>query len=253
MIPSRKVGSTGAPGIGPRTSLVKPAAVSAAYGEALKVLSSDETMSQACELLLSERDYGKNTATEEKSDREKLLQLYNKCHEAAKVIEREAPVELPALPNAPPARAAVARAQAKPLGKPTATISVMPKRRMARLPAPPPKGKRLKREESDSSSTKERTSIKKSRLVPPQSKSPPPPAIDVNVSEPPASALHFLKKLNRPTEKKSPRKQKLEEKDEEEPDAEEPSDPTTTKTTTTRKQPTRTQPKRTQPSTASRK
>jgi hypothetical protein len=176
---------------------VKTPVVTAEYAEALRVLN-DETMSQACALLLSERDYEEHDG---KSDYEELLALYGKCRNAAAVIKREAPAELLSVPTMP----APARAQAKPLGKATvATKNMIPSRRMARLP-PPAKGKRplLHHEGSDSSMGASNT--KKARISPP-----PPPR---EGSAPPPSALNFLAKLNKEKDKKEVKEEVKEKKE----------------------------------------
>ena len=124
----------------PRFNLKPAAAVSVEYLEALKVLS-DETMSKACELLLSDRDYQPDgetttTVTDQRSDLDQLHEIYSMCCKSAKIIEREAvATTLPSLPNAsvPAARsAAVAAAR----GGPVVPKSKLSNRRMVRLPAP---------------------------------------------------------------------------------------------------------------------
>jgi hypothetical protein len=202
------IGQAGQP-LAPRTA-VKTPVVTAEYAEALKVLN-DETMSQACSLLLSEKDYEAEPAAADgkSSDYEELLALYAKCRNAAAVIKREAPAELLSVPTMP----APARAQAKPLGKATVgsksmnmvgtkNIMIPSNRRMARLPASAMGNKRplLQHETSDSSleAQQQRASnTKKSRMSPP-----PPPHREG--SAPPPSALNFLAKLNKDkdTEKK---------------------------------------------------
>jgi hypothetical protein len=208
LVPGNGNGPTGGQQtLAPRMA-VKTPVVTAEYAEALRVLN-DETMSQACALLLSERDYEEPVG---KSDHEELLGLYYKCRNAAAVIKREAPAELLSVPTMP----APARAQAKPLGKATVgTKNMIPSRRMARLPASA-MGKRplLHHESSDSSLDVQRASnMKKPRISPP-----PPPR---EGSAPPASALNFLAKLNKDKvtkevteEKEIPEKKELKEKKE---------------------------------------
>jgi hypothetical protein len=215
---SRKIapgnGPTGHQSLAPRMA-VKIPVVTAEYTEALRVLN-DETMSQACALLLSERDYEEPAG---KSDHEELLALYAKCRNAAAVIKREAPAELHSVPTMP----APARAQAKALGKVTVAAKnmIVPSRRMARLP-PPAKGKRpqLHHENSDSSMEAQRASnTKKARLSPP-----PHPR---EGSAPPPSALNFLAKLNKEkdksfvTEKKEVKEKEVKEKTKEKTDVKE--------------------------------
>ena len=71
------------------------------YMEAVHILN-ESTMSQACDLLLSERDYQeKGDGSMEVSDQEKLLELYNKCYDAWKVIEKQQATVSATLPGAP--------------------------------------------------------------------------------------------------------------------------------------------------------
>lgn len=173
---------SGPPMLGPRPS-IKTVKVSAEYSEALKVLS-ESTMKEACMLLQSD----------DNSDYDKLVEMYQKCRTAAAVVIKEAPADTPFLPTGPGARALAAnRAQAKPLG---AKSVLPPARRMARLP-PATIGKRgiLQRNESEGSMEK-RPSVKKPRAAGPSVAAPRPKSPVPDASRPPPSALNFLAKLN---------------------------------------------------------
>ena len=174
------------------------------YIEACRVLS-DETMTKACSLLLSENE--NETDEQAEAEQTQLLELYEKCRLAAAVVEREAPTTtLPSLPV--PSRLPAARAGvlARPMSmSKAATKSTMPNRRMSRI-APPPMGKRMmmQRQTSESSmnSINSMNSLdakhrghpmnKKMRPARPGS----PTANENPASEPPQSALKFLARLN---------------------------------------------------------
>lgn len=217
MTSSRKNSITGSLGLIPRLS-VKPAAtvVSAEYLEALKVLS-DETMSNACDLLLSDRDYdaANAAADESKSDSVQLQELYSVCCKAAKVIEKEA-VTLTAQPSLPTAYAPAARSSVAAASRThhPVTKTMIPNRRMTRLPIPAggiskggnssiSKRNLLERETSDSSfqSTNSTLHNKKPRTA---SHSIPSEANNAMSSAllPPLSAMQFLAKLNNDKPKK---------------------------------------------------
>jgi hypothetical protein len=187
---SRKVG-----GIMPRTTIARPPTISVEYTAALKVLSN-ETMSQACSLALA-------APTDE--NYQKLLEIYRESSRAANVIQKEAPLEMTMKPPGMPLSRGLAgsRAQAKPLGKTAATIvkSVVPNRRMARLP-PALMNKRLsiQRQGSDSSNISSGSLPKRPRTGQ-GSISPPPPLPPVDDADnqlipPDEVARVFLQKLN---------------------------------------------------------
>lgn len=174
-------------------------------------------MSQACALLLSEKDYSDEEVV--RRDGEKLLQIFQKCQAACKAIQNSAS---PVMPTLQASRGGLAaRAQAKPL-KPQGGKTMLPPRRSSMLAMsrssmhvsspsissidqtagslPPPL--KLKREISDSSTTSTASvasvrSAKKPRTSPP---------LDVASKAPPASALQFLAQLNAPEKKQSNKK-----------------------------------------------
>ena len=168
-----------APRITPKSSAV---GVSTEYLEALKVLS-DDTMSKACELLLSDRDFvdsntgGDTNKSSGTTDLDQLQELYSICCKSAQVIEKEAVAvaaaanQPPCLPMAPAARSmpttllpGIARASpggagagvtlvaAKNINNNSNTMMIPNRRIAARLPVQPVnKRTLLEREKSDSS------------------------------------------------------------------------------------------------------
>jgi hypothetical protein len=191
---------------------------------AIQTLDED-TMIQACSLLLSERDY-QDDVVEEESDYSKLITLFVKCNDAGRVVERHAaqhaPSGLPSL-NAsippptsatmtPSARAAAAAARSvKVQGQ---LNSMKPPRRMpmAQMSRPGPgvaasrmKGApsaplrpTLKRVPSDSSlasitsTSSNRSAAKKTRLLTGAAL----PDTNSKGTAPPPEALNFLQALN---------------------------------------------------------
>jgi hypothetical protein len=180
---------------------------SAEYTDALSTLS-EATMSEACGLLLSEKDYedGK-TGEQVGSDQAKLAELLGKCQSANRLIQRHA-ASVPAMPVQPQHRPPppAVRGQAKPLKPLQGGKTMLPPRRSAMMarsrttgnPAKqlPVRSDRsmLQRETSESSiastaSTGSAKSAKKPRLSPPNGEG--------SAQAPPPSALNFLKALNK--------------------------------------------------------
>ena len=174
--------------------------MSAEYLDALKILS-EETMSQACALMLSEE-----------SNQDQLLSLYVKCKNASEVVQREAPImePPPTIPSVPASRSLAAnRAQAKPLGSKvvptvgTAAKSIMPRGMVRMALMSSKRGHAATHEASDGSSSLNPTDT--SRVLPnpkkprpqPRSTSPPLNTTEGNVKAPPPNALDFLAKLNK--------------------------------------------------------
>lgn len=150
----------------------KPHKPSQKYEEAIKFLSN-ETMTQAIDLLLSDRDYEETSPDKEGNndtdgtplsqsltDAQKLEKIHQKCLRAVSIIEKEAPLILSA-PKVPrPASLMQSRAQALPLLKPKITSAsnfsamaskktTLPNRGMLRgTTILPNKGKILKRPHS---------------------------------------------------------------------------------------------------------
>lgn len=184
-----------------------PVANDSEYVAAVAVLNED-TMSAACALLLSEKD----NDTGDESDYDKLLELFSKCQQACKVIERRAPVPMPFLQiEKQRGPTAAARAQAVPL-KPKAKTMIPPRRssvvsrssakKTGHVPAPhsfvPPPARKLQRETSDSSfasssSVGSGRSSKKARLSPPTLDN---QAGGGSAKAPPPEARSFLAALN---------------------------------------------------------
>ena len=180
------------------------------YTAAVAVMN-DATMTQACSLLLSERDFQSNQE-EDASDHSQLLDIFAKCEAACKVIQQRAPaVPMPTLQQSR-GPAPAARAQAKAL-KPKVKTMLPPRARtllpssrpaMKTGPLPPasmsqPPVRKLQRETSDSSfasvgSSGSARSAKKARLSPPTLEA---PAVAAGkVQAPPPAAMSFLIALN---------------------------------------------------------
>lgn len=187
------------------------AAVSTEYLAALKVLS-DETMSKACELLLSDRDYEGDIASattaddeqERSTDLEQLQELYRVCCKSAQVIHAEAvAVAAAPVPTAPPT-AFTPAARGGGTGGPAAvaTKNMIPNRRMvARAPNNINLGAKrvmLEREKSDSSMSPSAAAAAaaSSSHAPPPAKKSRAPRPDSTLAAPPPSAMQFLAKLN---------------------------------------------------------
>ena len=140
----------------PTTTHLTAAGVSAEYMEALKLLN-EETMSRACDLLLSDRDYKyldgaesekSNTSSTDKSDLQQLNDLYQQVDEACTIIAKEA-VNLPSISmpllhghhhhHQPVQRPGmVPSARASVTTKAPAPKSMIPNRRMATMARVPP-------------------------------------------------------------------------------------------------------------------
>ena len=167
---------------------------------------NEANMAEACALLLSEKDYESDQQNE--SDHQKLLQLFEKCQAACKVVQKRAPaVPMPMLQQQQRGPANAARIQAVPL-KPKVTTIIPPRRgsvssrppakRTGSLPAShsfaPPPPRKLQRETSDStSSVGSGRSAKKARVSP--------PTVDMQAGgakakAPPPAARSFLAALN---------------------------------------------------------
>ena len=153
LVPRAKVASATAP-TSATTHLT--GGVSADYMEALKLLN-EETMSRACDLLLSDRDYKyldgaesekSNTSSTDKSDLQQLNDLYQQVDEACTIIAKEA-VNLPSISmpllhghhhhHQPVQRPGmVPSARASVTTKAPAPKSMIPNRRMATMARVPP-------------------------------------------------------------------------------------------------------------------
>lgn len=201
---SVRKGSIGGSGSGPRGEGVNkrssPITNDSEYSAAVDVLN-EENMSAACALLLSENDYEDDQGDE--SDHKKLLELFETCQAACKVIEKKAPaVTMPMLQQQQQrGPTAAARTQAIPLKPKVKTM--IPPRRTSLASRPPAKKtgplpashsfgppRKLQRETSDSSfastsSVGSGRSAKKARVSPPtldnqagggRAKAPPPEA-----------------------------------------------------------------------------
>lgn len=195
------------------------------YTAAVAVLN-DANMSQACEWLLSEKDYDSDQSENHESDHQKLLQFFSKCEAACKVIQQRAPAVL--LPTLPPGPAPAARAEAKPL-KPKVKTMLPPRRgslttqssRSALKTAPHPPASKMptptrKHETSDSpldSSIGSGRSAKKTRLSPPTLGA---PSAGGKVLAPPPAAMSFLAALNAQQQKKKEQEEKETDSSEEE-------------------------------------
>lgn len=196
------IGGGGAPRGEPNRKRASPTSSSndPEYSAAVGVLN-EQTMSEACALLLSDNP-------DNQGDYEQLLEILEKCKTACKVVEKHAPaVAMPMLPTQPQQRGPhpASRTQALP-SKPKAKTMVPPRRtsmgvrpaakKGGALPgAPshplfaPPSARKIHRETSDSSfasnsSSGSGRSTKKPRISPPTSEAPPP------------SAMSFLAALN---------------------------------------------------------
>jgi hypothetical protein len=163
---------------------------SSEYLEACKVLS-DDTMNHACELLL-------NTSHNPQDAKEQLLQIYQKCVQAASVIETE-------LQNNPTTATfplpPVLRGRTGSLGVASSAISstvskiktvIPPVNRTQRMTHPSDYPHRGSMGSTSSNGVKGLPPSKKMRRAP----SPPPPAA-ASTSVVPESALQFLAKLNK--------------------------------------------------------
>lgn len=206
----------------------------------------EDTMTQACSLLLSERDY-QDDSGEGPSDYDKLVTIFVKCRDAAISIERQVsamPSGMPALPIPSSASATTPSARLAAKKKAQSVLNTMsPPRRMslAQLaragpgPAGVGRGKlapvggklapasrpTLKRETSDSSiasvasvasvgSTSSRPAAKKQRTQSTHNQT-----FEQGgrkATAPPPEALNFLQALNSQQKQKKKEKQKKEEK-----------------------------------------
>lgn len=217
------------PVIPPRGSVVKTAVpVSAEYTEAVKVLSP-ETMAKACSLMVLSDD-------NDQDGYQQLLEMYGQCRKALEVIKREAPAEAPPpamlhQPTTLSSRALAAnRAQAKPLGKPTTTMSIPAGRRIARMPA---KGLQLPQkrglmptvgQQQDGSAAAAASGANNKKARTDRAHSP----TSSEGSAPPPSALNFLAKLNKDKSRKTKPAPKKEKAPSPPPPSEPPSKPTRT-------------------------
>lgn len=176
----------------------------AEYLAAVAILN-EETMSDACALLLSENDSG--------DDYHKLLNIFTKCEAASKVVEKKAPSVLPTLPPQAPQRAPqIAPPRSQPISLKPKSKHVAPRRMSisARPPAkqpghgkrsfPHPVSRTLNRETSDSSFTSTASggsarSSKRARLSP--------TGEDTGgvAAKPPTAAMSFLAALNKQDKK----------------------------------------------------
>jgi len=230
---SVRKGSIGGGSNGPRSEGVNkrasPNLNDAEYSAAMAVLS-EENMSAACALLLSERDYESNQGDD--SDQKKLLELFSKCQEACKVIEKRAPaVPMPMLQQQQQQQrgpTAAARSQAIPLKPKVKTM--IPTRRTALASRPstkktgplppshafaPPPARKMQRETSDSSFAST-SSVGSGRSAKKARKSP--PTLDSQVGggkakAPPPEARSFLAALNAQKGKQETGTSKFEEKE----------------------------------------
>jgi hypothetical protein len=188
---------------------------SSEYLEACKVLS-DDTMNQACELLL-------NTSNNPQDAKEQLLQIYQKCVQAASVIETE-------LQNNPTTAAfplpPVLRGRTGSLGMTSATNnSTIPK---IKTVIPPVNRTQRMTHPSDyphrGSMGSTSSSIHGAKGLPPSKKMRRAPSPPPATSAVPESALQFLAKLNKEhdanhnidsgdMQKKKPKKKNGEESD----------------------------------------
>lgn len=151
---------------------------------------NEDTMVQACSLLLSERDYQEG-AVDGESDCDALVSIFVKCKDAARIVEQQAtfvPMKLPPLhQTAPPPTSTTITPSARAAASAVRTLkaqghlnSMNPPKRMslaqlartgARVKASivPPQRPLMKREPSDSSltsmnSASSRSSAKKARV-----------------------------------------------------------------------------------------
>lgn len=195
----------------PRLAMKQRASAAEAleYKTALQVLD-EETMKKACSLLLSEADYQQGGNPNGSSDYEKLLAIFTKCNQAAKIVERHAPStkpsDFPSLQNttiAPPSTfAQTPRSAAAANMKKAAMHPPVPRRvSLAQMAARTGRMKRpaLTRETSDSSaassastnSASKHNSNKKQRTSSSHNQQ------QSNDGEaPPQEALDFLQALN---------------------------------------------------------
>lgn len=169
------------------------ATISAEYIDAIHLLN-ESTLNNACEILLDDTN----------SDDEKLLELYYKCEDALKVIQKQQPTvpSSPMLPpgapnlNAPrttaPPQRSLPKLNKKTLSMAASSKGVIPMRRTAlnkpslsKLPSKPqPKARERERSEGDVPFPEN----KKARLSPP---------LPGGATAPPPNALNFLAKLNK--------------------------------------------------------
>jgi hypothetical protein len=181
---------------------------------------NEETMVQACSLLLSERDYQED-AVEEESDYAALVSIFVKCKDAARIVEQQAtflPMKLPPLyQSAPPPTPAAITPSARAAASAARTLkaqghlnSMNPPRRMslaqmartgarAKGTLVPHQKPVMKRVPSDSSltsmnSASSRSSAKKSRVQPVVGVTA--AAIKSESAVPPPEALQLLQALN---------------------------------------------------------
>lgn len=211
-----------------------------------------------------------SSSNRKRTDRDQLLEIYHKCAEAAKVIDRQriAPVVEKGLGNLPPPPLGASRATVSAKSSITAkgssamsasgSMMSLAGRRMPRnhLTSKPSKNKRMMvRQESDSSTEpKPPANSKKPRLIGTGSRtnnnstSPPPGHRHVVDSgggsgegsiAPPPSVLNFLAKLNKEKTDNVEEKVKDREEKHQDVDIEDPSP-----STNSRRNPTRTQPSR---------
>jgi hypothetical protein len=197
--------------------------VSPEYAEALKVLS-EETMSRACDLLLSERDYMDTTKSEGgeqdssatttasptkngKSDLEQLHDLLKLCRQSAKIIEKEAAsmnttttpvVQIPAMPQNPAAareristQQSLPRTQVKP---PLLAKNILPRTMARHHPTNALKRSHFERQPDSISKRPRSNSATTTEMMGGANAT---SAHSATVAKPPPSALHFLAKLNK--------------------------------------------------------
>jgi hypothetical protein len=160
----------------------------AEYLDAINVLN-ENTLNQACELVLLDNDDAASSAN-------KLLEVYHKCESAFSVVQKQTyPSPLPSLTGISSASGVIVNSGMAPaprgtLNKKLSTINnkhgVIPMRKRKPLP------QHQRRERSDSTSDKsDLSSAKKARL---HATSDPGPAPS---ESPPPNAVNFLAKLNK--------------------------------------------------------
>jgi hypothetical protein len=200
------------------------------YVEAIHIMN-ESTMAQACDLLLSDRDYQEskqgNGGDVEPSDQDKLLELFSKCETALKVISKQqttlSSLSVGSMPGAPALAPPLARGASAPrvAGVPKQLKQgIVPMRRTVNrttqaatiIPGAnnKPVKRPMERERSDSSlrddagassqqssstSSQQSSANKKLKVSPTASKSV--LATSKSVLAPPPGALNFLAKLNK--------------------------------------------------------
>ena len=204
------------------------------YMEAIHIMN-ESTMVQACDLLLSERDYeeskeGNGGDDDEPSDQDKLLELFSKCKTALKVISKQqvtiSSLSIGGMPGAP-ALAPLARGVSVPLRvagapkqlkqKTTSKQGIVPMRRTVNRTAQTQAAaavipgsinklvkRPLERERSDSSirddtgaSIQQSSSTSSQQSSSTNKKFKVSPTASQNIFAPPPGALNFLAKLNK--------------------------------------------------------